>query len=446
MMKPATPKGTRDFGPQEVFKRNYIFSVIKKVFEKYAFLPLETPAMELLSTLSGKYGDEGDQLLFKILKNGDFLEKADAFDNYKKMAFQICEKGLRYDLTIPFARYVAMNRHALTFPFKRYQIQTVWRGDKPQKGRYQEFYQCDVDVVGSNAMLQEAELVCIYDEVFANLHLPVQIRLNNRKILAGIAEVANISDKFMAMTIALDKLDKVGVEGVKKELLGRDIPEAATEFIFKIIQTSSMEQIKKLLQSSPLALEGIAEYEEIMAFLATMPLKNEVVFDISLARGLNYYTGTIFEVLTPAVQIGSLGGGGRYADLTGLFGLPDMSGVGVSFGAERIYDVLEELQLFPETAFSQVEVIFISFDAATLRMAFAYAQQLRAAGICTDIYPDPETKLKKQMKFANDKNAKYVLIIGEEELKNNTISVKNMRDGVQEVMSFTEFYNTLTQS
>jgi len=339
-MKPSIPKGTRDFGPEQVSKRNYMFGIIREVFIRYGYQPIETPTMELLSTLTGKYGEEGDRLLFKVLNNGDFLSKADeeALQNRdsRKLTASIAEKGLRYDLTVPFARYVVMHQNELSFPFKRYQIQPVWRGDRPQRGRYQEFYQCDVDVVGSNSLMYEAELVQIYDEAFRRLGIDVVIKFNNRKVLFGIAEAAGIPEHFMAMTMAIDKLDKVGIEGVRKEMLERSIPETATEKIEEILSVSDPLDLKPLFADSPTGLKGIEEIEAFFQYFDPAKAANEVRFDITLARGLTYYTGCIFEVQAKGVQMGSIGGGGRYDNLTGIFGLPGLSGVGISFGADRI--------------------------------------------------------------------------------------------------------------
>jgi histidyl-tRNA synthetase len=352
MSKPKLPEGTRDFGPEQVRKRNYIFDTIREVFTLYGFQPLETPSMENLSTLTGKYGDEGDQLLFKILNNGDYLSEVNADDltnkESAKVLPQISKRGLRYDLTVPFARYVVMHRNELVMPFKRYQIQPVWRADRPQKGRYREFYQCDADVIGSDSLIYEAELVQIYDEAFRRLKLPVTIKVNNRKILYGIAEAAGITDQFMDMTVAIDKLDKVGMDGVKKELSERGIKAEAVSFIENILSSPDLEALKAPFEKSETGRLGIAEMEEMLGYLDGVSLANKLAFDITLARGLTYYTGCIYEVAAEGVKMGSIGGGGRYADLTGVFGSPGLSGVGISFGADRIYDVMETLDLFPE--------------------------------------------------------------------------------------------------
>ncbi|MFZ2897721.1 MAG: histidine--tRNA ligase [Saprospiraceae bacterium] len=446
-MKPSIPKGTRDFLPDQVRKRSYLFEIIRKVFVRSGYQPIETPSLELLSTLTGKYGEEGDKLLFKVLNNGDFLEGVDqkALEqrDSARLAASIAKRGLRYDLTVPFARFVVMNQHELPFPFKRYQIQPVWRADRPQKGRYQEFFQCDVDVVGSDSLMYEAELAGIYDLVFAELGLKVRILLNNRKILAGMAEVAGISDRFTEMTIAIDKLDKVGMDGVRKEMEQRGIPEDSVSIIEKLLETQRLEAWKNELASSATGMKGIEELETVFAYLGEMTLSNEVVFDPTLARGLSYYTGCIFEVRALGAQMGSIGGGGRYDDLTGIFGLPNVSGVGVSFGAERIYDVMEELGLFPEGISEDLQLLFVAFDEATHRYAFRALQRVRAAGIAADLYPEP-AKLKKQMKYANDRNATYVVLVGEEEMSSNMLTFKNMHSGEQEKLRLDEIISRLS--
>lgn len=433
-MKPSLPKGTRDFTPAQMRKRNYLFDTIREVFSRYGYQPIETPALESLSTLTGKYGEEGDKLLFKVLNNGDFLGGADeqalAARDSARLASSIAKRGLRYDLTVPFARFVVMNQQELTFPFKRYQIQPVWRADRPQKGRYQEFYQCDVDVVGSDSLMYEAELASIYDEVFAKLGLKVRILLNNRKILAGMAEVAGIADRFMDMTIAIDKLDKVGMDGVKKELAERGVPEDGINRIETLLANQSLEAWKGELAGSETGLKGIAELETVFGYLAQTGTTNEVVFDPTLARGLSYYTGCIFEVRALGAQMGSIGGGGRYDDLTGIFGLANVSGVGVSFGAERIYDVMEELELFPASLSQYLALLFVAFDEETHLYAFRCLALARAAGITADLYPEP-AKLKKQMKYANDRRVPYVVLIGSEEMANGLLTLKNMESGEQ---------------
>lgn len=441
MSKPSIPEGTRDFGPNQVAKRNYIFDAIKKVFIKYGFQPLETPTMEKLSTLTGKYGEEGDRLIFKILNNGDFLSKAnkEALDtmNSNKLISSISERGLRYDLTVPFARFVVMNQHNLAFPFKRYQIQPVWRADRPQRGRYREFYQCDVDVIGSNSLLYEAELVQIYDEVFAELGLNVIIKINNRKVLEGIAESVGARDKFMDMTVAIDKLDKIGIEGVEKELIERGIGQEAIEKIKQILTVKTLAELKPLFSNSEIGLKGIEELEMFHHYFDTSTPKNEVEFDITLARGLNYYTGCIFEVVAKDAKMGSIGGGGRYDDLTGVFGLKGMSGVGVSFGAERIYDIMEELNLFPSENQNQVKVFFIGVDEATHLFAFECVTKLRKAGINADIYPEA-AKFKKQMEYVLKRDFEHVAIIEQEELEAQKVKFRNMRTKEQDILTLEE--------
>ncbi|MCB0606820.1 MAG: histidine--tRNA ligase, partial [Lewinella sp.] len=436
-MKPGIPKGTRDFTPDQAIRRNYIFDTIRSVFTKYGFQPIETPAMENLETLTGKYGEEGDRLLFKVLNNGDYLAKADeaALENRdsNKLTASIARRGLRYDLTVPFARFVVMRQNELSFPFKRYQIQPVWRADRPQRGRYQEFYQCDVDVVGSDSLVYEAELAQIYDEVFTRLNIPVRIKINNRKILNGIAEAAGIPDKLTDMTVAIDKLDKIGADGVRKEMQERGIPETAVDRIETILKNTSLEALRSELAASETGLKGVAELETIFDYLSGLRINNELVFDVTLARGLSYYTGCIFEVQALGVQMGSIGGGGRYDDLTGIFGLPNVSGVGVSFGAERIYDVMEELNLFPADNPASLKVLFMAFDEATHRYAFRCLTQLRAAGINADIYPEPG-KLKKQMKYANDRQVPYVILVGEDEMQTGKLALKDMASGEQAVL------------
>ncbi|NRA47620.1 MAG: histidine--tRNA ligase [Phaeodactylibacter sp.] len=442
-MKPSIPKGTRDFGPAEVLKRNYIFDTIREVFVRYGFQPIETPAMEDLATLTGKYGEEGDQLLFKVLNNGDFLSKANeqalqAKDSAKLIP-SISKRGLRYDLTVPFARFVAMHQNDIAFPFKRYQIQPVWRADRPQKGRYQEFYQCDVDVVGSESLVFEAELAQIYDEVFDKLGLKVVIKLNNRKVLAGMAEAAGLSeDRFMDMTIAIDKLDKIGMDGVKQELGKRGIADESIAKIESILGITDLAALKSTFAASETGLQGIEELEAVFDYLSLGDTKNSILFDITLARGLNYYTGCIYEVAVDLtaegqeqIKMGSIGGGGRYANLTENFGMKtNGSGVGVSFGAERIYDVMEDLSLFPQDKTNTLQLLFIAFDAPTHRYAFQALQKVRAAGINAELYPEP-AKLKKQMKYANQRNVPFVVLIGDREMESGNLTFKNMLDGEQ---------------
>ncbi|HHJ49709.1 MAG TPA: histidine--tRNA ligase [Phaeodactylibacter sp.] len=444
-MKPSLPKGTRDFGPQQMLRRNYLFGILRGAFERYGFQPLETPAMENLSTLTGKYGEEGDKLLFKILNNGDYLAKADqsalqALDS-RKLTPSISKRGLRYDLTVPFARYVVMHRHELAFPFKRYQIQAVWRADRPQRGRYQEFYQCDADVVGSDSLMYEAELAGLYDYVFDQIGLPVQIRINNRKLLYGLAEACGITDRFTEMTVAIDKLDKTGPEGVQKEMEQRGIPaEAAAKVLSSIapVENSDTEaqlaNWKQLLSQSETGLKGLAELEEVFAYAGRTQMSKELIFDPTLARGLSYYTGCIFEVNAIDANMGSLGGGGRYDDLTGLFGLKGVSGVGISFGAERIYDLMEEKGLFPENLPGQLQLLLIALDADSHKHAFELLQRLRKNSIACDLYPEP-AKLKKQMKYANALKVPKVLIIGSEEMKSGVYALKDMSSGEQQKCS-----------
>jgi histidyl-tRNA synthetase len=442
-MKPTIPKGTRDFTPEQIGKRNYIFDTIKSVFVKYGFQPIETPTMEKLSTLTGKYGDEGDQLLYKVLNSGDFLRKADDLNDYKKLSFQIAEKGLRYDLTVPFARYVVMHQNEIAFPFKRYQIQPVWRADRPQKGRYREFYQCDVDIIGSDSLMFEAELIKIYDEVFYKLGIDVTIKINNRKILEGIAEAAGISDKMIEMTVAIDKLDKIGIDGVRKEMIERGISEESIEIIEKVLKTRTIQDLKPFFVNSDIGQRGINELEEVYEYLQFSDQQNKIVFDVTLARGLSYYTGCIFEVKANDAQIGSIGGGGRYDDLTGMFGLNDVSGVGVSFGAERIYDVMEELNLFPQDNNTGLKLLFTTFDKQSFMFAYKVLIQVRQAGINAELYPEP-VKMKKQMKYANARNVPYVALIGSHELENSVVTIKDMNTGNQNTLSIRELITRLS--
>lgn len=437
-MKPSIPKGTRDFLPAQVAKRKYIFDTIRNVFETYGYVPIETPVLENLSTLTGKYGDEGDQLLFKVLNNGDYLKNADeqalGERNSKALTSSIAKRGLRYDLTVPFARFVTMHQNDIAFPFKRYQIQQVWRGDRPQKGRYQEFYQCDADVVGSDSLMYEAELVKIYDEVFHKLNIPATIKLNNRKVLFGIAESLGIQDLFMSMTVAIDKLDKIGKAGVVKEMLEKGIDQDKSEKIIQLLSITSLDDLETHFKNSPEGLKGIEELRKVFGYLKLTGLQNNVVFDISLARGLSYYTGCIIEVTADDANIGSVGGGGRYDDLTGSFGLKDVSGVGVSFGAERIYDVMEEKQLFPDAVGQTLKLLLIAFDDASHTFAFQLLSTLREAGISADLYPEP-AKMKKQMKYADKIEVPYTLLIGSEEMDSGFFTLKNMKTGNQESMS-----------
>ncbi len=449
MSKPGIPQGTRDFSPEQVAKRTYIFDTIKKVFTKFGFQPIETPTLENLSTLTGKYGDEGDKLLFKVLNNGDYLLKADpsvlADKNSSKLIAQICDRGLRYDLTVPFARYVVMHQNDITFPFKRYQIQPVWRADRPQRGRYREFYQCDADVVGSNSLVYEAEFAQIYDEVFKKLGLNVVIKINNRKILFGMAEAAGVPDKFMDMTIAIDKLDKIGWEGVKAELESREMPTSAIEIIDKLLKVNTLEELEKFGNKSPSLVRGIEELRTFHQYFDLKPNTNEIKFDITLARGLNYYTGCIFEVAAKDVRMGSIGGGGRYDDLTGVFGLKNVSGVGISFGADRIYDCLEELDLFPKESQQSLKVLFVAFDAESHLYAFKALSEIREAGINADIYPEP-TKIKKQLDYADKRAVPFVVIIGSEEMETRQLVLKNMVSGEQEKIELSKIIDILRGS
>lgn len=437
MVKPSIPKGTRDFSPEVVKKRNYIFQVIRRVFESYGFQPLETPAMEKLDTLTGKYGEEGDKLMFRILDNGDILEKAHQAKSNKELAHLICEKALRYDLTIPFARYVVMHQNELAFPFRRYQIQPVWRADRPQKGRYREFYQCDADIVGSDSLLNEMELLAIYDTVFASLGLKgYELRVNNRKILSGLAEHIGQPEALTDITIAIDKLDKIGLDGVRAELKERGLSDEAvskTEQFLAIEGTNKdkLSRLAALLGHSETARKGIEELDQVL-HSSYITCKEQPVLDQTLARGLNYYTGIIIEAKAPAtVKMGSVGGGGRYDDLTGLFGLPGISGVGISFGVDRIYDVLEELNLFPQVVQQATQVLFLQMDEASLPVIFPLLQQLREKNIPAEVYPD-QAKFDKQMKYANKRHIPFVIIIGESERTENCVSIKNMQTGIQE--------------
>ncbi len=437
-MKPRIPKGTRDFTPPQIAKRNYIFGVIKEVYELYGFRPIETPTMELLTTLTGKYGEEGDKLLFKILNNGDYLKDVDAKllteKNSKGLVSKIAKRGLRYDLTVPCARFVVMNQNALSFPFKRYQIQPVWRADRPQKGRYREFYQCDADVIGSKSLLYEAEFIQIIDQVFKRLNIPVTIHINNRKVLAGIAEVAGIpKEQFLDMTISIDKLDKIGKQGVQDEMVRRGISEEHAQTLLELLELSSIEALAAKMDDyeSDIGLIGVEELQAIWRFLEHSPLSNTLKLNIGLARGLSYYTGSIFEVTADNIDMGSLLGGGRYDDLTGIFGLKNMSGVGISFGAERIYDIMESKNLFPEDIKNEVTILIITMNNTCLDYGFGILTALRKAGIPADIYPEP-VKMKKQMKYANARGIPYVMVIGDQEVESGSLPLKNMEIGVQE--------------
>ncbi len=440
--KPSIPKGTRDFSPQEVSKRNYIMSIMRNSFNTYGYQPIETPSFEKSETLMGKYGEEGDRLIFKILNSGDFLKKVDdtllSDKNSLKVTSSISEKALRYDLTVPFARYVVQHQNDITFPFKRYQIQPVWRADRPQKGRFREFYQCDADVVGSTSLWQEVELVQLYDDVFNQLSLKgVTIKINNRKILSGIAEVIGAEDKLIDFTVALDKLDKIGEEGVKTEMLNKGIsPEALKKlqplFSFKGSAFEMLSELKQMLLSSETGLKGIEELEFIVNAIESLTLKSaKLEVDVTLARGLNYYTGAIFEVSPPeGVKMGSIGGGGRYDDLTGIFGLKNISGVGISFGLDRIYLVLEELNLFPKTVLESTKVLFINFGDKESLYAMQAISKFREKGIACELYPDT-AKMGKQMGYANKREIPFVILAGDKEMDSSTFTLKNMKSGDQ---------------
>ena len=444
--KPSIPKGTRDFSPLEMAKRNYIFDTIREVFHHFGFQQIETPAMENLSTLMGKYGDEGDKLLFKIQNSGDYFSGLTDEEllsrNAAKLASKFCEKGLRYDLTVPFARYVVMHREEITFPFKRYQIQPVWRADRPQKGRYREFYQCDADVVGSDSLLNEVELVQMIDAVFTAFGVRVSIKINNRKILAGIAEIIGEADKIVDITVAIDKLDKIGLENVNAELASKGIPQEAIDKLQPIILLSGsnaekLETLKEVLAGSETGMKGVEESEFILSTVAGLDIRNEVELDLTLARGLNYYTGAIFEVKALDVQIGSISGGGRYDNLTGVFGMPGVSGVGISFGADRIFDVLNQLDLYPKDAVNGTRLLFVNFGQAEAAYCLPVLAKVRAAGVRAEIYPD-SAKMKKQMSYANAKNIPFVAIAGETEMNEGKFTLKNMLTGEQHAVTADE--------
>ena len=444
--KPSIPKGTRDFGPVEMAKRNYIFNTIREVYALYGFQQIETPAMETLQTLMGKYGEEGDKLLFKVLNSGEFLSKFTSEElstlNSQlstKFASRICEKGLRYDLTVPFARYVVMHREELQLPFKRYQIQPVWRADRPQKGRYREFYQCDADVVGSDSLLNEVELMQIVDEVFSRFGIRVQIKINNRKILSGIAEVIGAADKIVDITVAIDKLDKIGIDNVNQELREDGLTEEQIQKLQPIIMLSGtndekLATIADVLKDSETGLKGVEELRFILDTLKTVGLKNEIQLDLTLARGLNYYTGAIFEVKALDVQIGSITGGGRYDNLTGIFGMPGLSGVGISFGADRIYDVLNQLDLYPKDSVTSTQVLFINFGDKETAYCLPIINMVRAQGVRAEIFPD-SAKMKKQMSYANAKQIPFVVLAGENEMNTGKVTLKNMETGEQQLLT-----------
>ncbi len=453
-MKPSIPKGTRDFSSTEVARRQYIISTIKTSFEKFGFQPIETPSFENSATLMGKYGEEGDRLIFKILNSGDYLSKADekllADKNSQKLTSQISEKALRYDLTVPFARFVVQHQNEITFPFKRYQVQPVWRADRPQKGRFREFYQCDADVVGSKSLLQEVDFIQLYDDVFSKLKLEgVTIKINNRKILSGIAEVIGASDKLIDFTVALDKLDKIGEDGVVKEMLSKGITEAAIEKVKPLFSLNGtfaekVASLKGILASSDEGMNGVSELETIANAIAVVGLKTATLeLDVTLARGLNYYTGAIFEVAAPkTVKIGSIGGGGRYDDLTGIFGLKDVSGVGISFGLDRIYLVLEELDLFNEVSLPKPKVLFLNFEEDTQLIALKTIAKLRNEGVKTEIYPDLGTsnnQQKKQWKYVTNRNIEFVV----SKIENDNYTLKNMSNGEQNTLSLTDLVKAL---
>ena len=449
--KPSIPKGTRDFSPIEMAKRNYIFNTIKEVFLLYGFQQIETPAMENLSTLMGKYGEEGDKLLFKMLNSGDYLKNAPAEmleqHDYIHLIPKISEKGLRYDLTVPFARYVVMHRNDIQFPFKRYQIQPVWRADRPQKGRYREFYQCDADVVGSDSLMNEIELVGMIDEVFKRFGINVIIKINNRKVLSGIAEVIGAPDKIVDITVAIDKIDKIGLENVNAELLEKGLSQDAVDALQPLLTLSGSNEEKlatlsTLLASSEVGMKGVEELRYVLTNSEAQQPKGVVELDVSLARGLNYYTGTIIEVKAKDVAIGSITGGGRYDNLTGVFGMSGTSGVGISFGADRIYDVLNTLELYPKDTLASTKVLFVNFGEKEGAQSLQYVMKLRANGIPAEIYPD-STKMKKQMSYANDKNVAYVAMVGETEMANGSIALKCMETGEQENLTIDEVISKL---
>ncbi|NOX48594.1 MAG: histidine--tRNA ligase [Chlorobi bacterium] len=442
--KPSIPKGTRDFSPMEMMRRNYIFSTIKSVFQLYGYLPIETPAMENLSTLMGKYGEEGDRLLFKILNSGDFVakipeEKRNQLES-KQIVRHISEKGLRYDLTVPFARYVVQHRNEISFPFKRYQIQPVWRADRPQKGRYREFFQCDVDVIGNKSLLSELELIQIIDDVFGKLEIPTLTKINNRKVLYGIAEYIGETEKFINLTVAIDKLDKIGIDKVLEELRNNGFSEKALDSVCEILEFNGNNEEKTnflsdLLGNTETGKKGIEEIKTVLVYAKSVNLSYEPEFDLTLARGLNYYTGAIIEVIARDADMGSICGGGRYDDLTGIFGLPDVSGVGISFGADRIYDVMLEKNLFPEETQSGTQVLFVNFGEKEEKYCLPIVEKMRKAGISTELFPGA-AKMKKQMTYANNKNIPFVILVGGNEMENGFFTIKNMLTGEQQQMNF----------
>lgn len=451
--KPSIPKGTRDFSPVEMARRNYIFDTIREVFRLYGFRQIETPAMENLSTLMGKYGEEGDKLLFKILNSGNYLKSADhellnAEEPSGRLTSQLCEKGLRYDLTVPFARYVVMHRNELQLPFKRFQIQPVWRADRPQKGRYREFYQCDADIVGSDSLVNEIELLQIIDEVFSRLGIRIAIKLNNRKVLAGIAELIGAPDKLIDITVVIDKIDKIGIDNVVVELRERGLSEDAVERLRPILAISGslderLSALSSLLADTPVGVAGVEELRAVVSGVESLGMKAQLDLDVSLARGLNYYTGTIIEVKALDVQIGSITGGGRYDNLTGVFGMPGLSGVGISFGADRIYDVLNTLDLYPENTSAASKVIFLNLGADESTVSLKAAKMLRASGIAAEVYPDT-VKMKKQMAYADAMRIPFVAIIGETELESGTVTLKDMEAGNQEAVALDDLVARLS--
>lgn len=452
MNKPTVPKGTRDFSPIEMAKRNYIFNTIKEVYALYGFQQIETPAMETLQTLMGKYGEEGDKLLFKVLNSGDFMAKLSpeelAENNSLRLASKLCEKGLRYDLTVPFARYVVMHRDELQMPFKRYQIQPVWRADRPQKGRYREFYQCDADVVGSDSLLNEVELMQIVDTVFSRFKIRVLIKINNRKILTGIADYIGAPDKITDITVAIDKLDKIGLEAVNAELEANGIAPESIAKLQPILALSGTNEeklatIARTIASSEVGLKGVEETRFILEKLKTTGLNNEIELDLTLARGLNYYTGAIFEVKAVDTPMGSITGGGRYDNLTGIFGLPGLSGVGISFGADRIYDVLNTLDLYPQEAVDATRILFINFGEKEADYCLPIIQQVRTAGLSAEIYPD-SAKMKKQMSYANAKQIPFVALAGNDEMQAGKITLKNMTTGEQTLLTPQQLIESIT--
>lgn len=445
-IKPSIPKGMRDFSSEVMSKRNYIFDTVKQVFECYGYIPLETPAMENTSTLTGKYGEEGDKLIFKILNSGDFLSKItlDPNTNSKQLSSKISEKALRYDLTVPFARYVAQNRNNITFPFKRYQMQNVWRADKPQKGRYREFFQCDADVIGTNSLLCEVELIQLYDDVFTKLNIPnIEICLNNRKLLLGMVELMGASDKFTEIVTILDKINNLGLDKVKESLKKIGVNNKGINIMTQIISAEKIDNISDLLSKSEFGKEGINELQFIIETVSSLGLKSsDLRFDITLARGLDYYTGTILEAKVKNIDIGSVGGGGRYDDLTGIFGLNDISGIGISFGVDRIYLVMEELNIFPVNIDKKTQLMFVNFGSREASYCLGLLKQLRDVGVSSEIYPK-DVKIKKQMEYANKKGVKFVVIIGEDEMDSGLITVKEMETGEQEKLSIEDIIQRL---